>query len=725
MTRQTVSRSLGLCSLAGLALLSAVYVATLERAPRIRVLWRDDVSAQQQAALEATYFLRNARDRLPEESLAYDLLDTSRANIRRLVEDPAVADTNDIDRTTYVVEPGTDRGDASMWLAYRVPGLRAAWVRWTLMLLLAAGAIAGLRRERAALVRRATERGIAEPIPSVGWRAASPLRCGACLAAAIFAAAFCWPLFGHAGELGVARDWDQHQLYHWVPYETVVRYGQIPLWNPFECGGMPMLANPQSRWLSPFFLLHVWLGPARAIPIEIVVHIALAWLGGFVLGRVLGLSRVAAAAPAVVFAGCSAFYLHLGEGHTGWLPYAYMPWTLAAYLTRRRFVAGVLLALAVGEGGIYAVPHTALVLGLLALHRSVTEESSRPLEDLALVGLAAVCLAAPKLLVMQELMNGRPRLISSPERMDLSLLFDALFSRAQDLTAAQGTRPYGFHEYGAYISPIAAALAIAGIVRQRRNAMLWLIVAVTALVLSLGETLGGEFSPWALLHRLPVFASQHVPSRFTLPAVLGLGVLAGYGADALAPRLGRNLLAVLLAAAALDAALVGTSNLRHVFAGPAAARAPAPTFVQFRDETSTRMYELARANMGALNCYEPLDPGRSTVGVNEPGYRGEQYLLAGGTATLIEWTPNRLVIDVAAANPDVLVINQNYHASWRLASGGQAMAHEGRLAVRIPPGHTRVTLGYRSTRFLAGLALAAGAVLVAGIAAVYRRRIRA
>jgi len=36
----------------------------------------------------------------------------------------------------------------------------------------------------------------------------------------LFAAAFCWPLFGHFGELGVAFDWDEHQLYHWVPYET-------------------------------------------------------------------------------------------------------------------------------------------------------------------------------------------------------------------------------------------------------------------------------------------------------------------------------------------------------------------------------------------------------------------------------------------------------------------------------------------------------------------------
>src|SRR2546428_5226003 len=75
----------------------------------------------------------------------------------------------------------------------------------------------------------------------------------------VFAGAFCWPLFEHIGELGVGFDWDQHQLYHWVPYETVRSFGEIPLWNPFECGGKALLAHPQSRLLSPFLSLHLRL----------------------------------------------------------------------------------------------------------------------------------------------------------------------------------------------------------------------------------------------------------------------------------------------------------------------------------------------------------------------------------------------------------------------------------------------------------------------------------
>jgi len=150
-----LSRRLGGCGLALLALLGGAYLATREPAPRIRVLWRDGTTAQQQANLEAAYFLRNPRDRLPEGSLAYDLLDTSRSNIRRLVEDPAVADTGDLDRNAYVVDPETDRGGEWMWVAYRVPGLRAAWSRWMVVVLLAVSALVGLRRDWLALVRGA------------------------------------------------------------------------------------------------------------------------------------------------------------------------------------------------------------------------------------------------------------------------------------------------------------------------------------------------------------------------------------------------------------------------------------------------------------------------------------------------------------------------------------------------------------------------------------------
>lgn len=78
-------------------------------------------------------------------SLAYDLLDTTHANIEALLKDPAVVDTNDIDDEWARVRLGTAYGDEWMWVADRTPLLRDVRIRWTLLATLAVTAVLGLR----------------------------------------------------------------------------------------------------------------------------------------------------------------------------------------------------------------------------------------------------------------------------------------------------------------------------------------------------------------------------------------------------------------------------------------------------------------------------------------------------------------------------------------------------------------------------------------------------
>lgn len=141
---KTASRWIGAIGVAGLAALGATYWLTYEPAPRVRVLWANGVTPEQQALLEDKYLLRNGRDRLTEGSLAYDLLDTSRSNIQALVEDPAIADTNDIERHTFVVPFEVDYGGEWMWLAHRTPILRNPWIRTAVIAALALMTVGGL-----------------------------------------------------------------------------------------------------------------------------------------------------------------------------------------------------------------------------------------------------------------------------------------------------------------------------------------------------------------------------------------------------------------------------------------------------------------------------------------------------------------------------------------------------------------------------------------------------
>jgi hypothetical protein len=323
-------------------------------------------------------------------------------------------------------------------------------------------------------------------------------------------------------------------------------------------------------------------------------------------------------------------------------------------------------------------------------------------------------------------MSSNPRFWRSLESMTLAQIAEALFSRFQDLGYAPPGQPYAFHEYGAYVGPVAAGLATVAVWTRGRAAMPWLLLAAIGIGLAAGSALGGDLSPWALLHRLPLFASLRLPSRFLLVTVLAVGVLAGMGVEAITRRGGRLRIAAamaLLAIATVDAALVGPHNLRYASTQRPDPLPTAPAFVPFRARGDTRMYPVARANMGALVCYEPLKPVTSVLAMGDAGYRGEHYLLNGGTVTLVEWSPHRLVLDVVSEGPNLLVVNQNHHASWRVEGGrGTVAAHNGLLGVSVPQGAQRLTLEYVSARFSTGLALAGFALVVAAAAEVRRRQ---
>jgi hypothetical protein len=74
--------------------------------------------------------------------------------------------------------------------------------------------------------------------------------------------------------------------------------------------------------------------------------------------------------------------------------------------------------------------------------------------------------------------------------------------------------------------------------------------------------------------------------------------------------------------------------------------------------------------------------------------------------------------------PNMLVINSNYDESWQVVAGqGQTFDYGGLLAVEVPAGPQRLSVAYRSTRFILGVMLAIGA-LALGIRHTIRRNPR-
>lgn len=534
-----------------------------------------------------------------------------------------------------------------------------------------------------------------------------------------FALAFAYPLLRHFGQPGFNDDWDYTWQLHWVPYLTVVQFHQFPLWNPYKCGGMPMLANPQARFMTPFFLLHLIWAPVVGMHLEVVLHLATAWAGGYVLARVMGLGVLAAILCGSLFPGSSWFYLHMGVGHVVFLPALYLPWFIAllwiAAEQRRLFMAalgGAVLALIFFEGGVYPVTQAGLFAGLLGLVLTVQRRSGWPLMVLGIAGLFAAGLAAPKLLPSFELM----RQLSRPtgfiaESHRVRELLAALFSRAQDPAShpqLYGVGQFSFWEVGAYVSPLIVPLVLLGIVTRPGRTLPWLIVGLFFFGTAIGDA--GRYAPWSLLHHLPIFSSERVVARFLIPLTLALGVIAACGVDFLTSR-GRFaawLAGAMVAAVVLDLWIVDPPLLLRAFGG---AEPTIPVSASFQQVNGPfirfNMYAWTRANQGTVNCYEYAEPQTAVIGYRQPGYNGEQYLSGPGSIRLLRWTPNALSYEVDLPQSGVATINQNYDRGWRLVRGqGQVFSAKGLLALRLPPGRQRLEIAYHSPLALIGTVVA-------------------
>jgi hypothetical protein len=552
--------------------------------------------------------------------------------------------------------------------------------------------------------------------------------------------------------IGIGEDWDYTLLSQSLPAHAVGSYGELPLWTPYTCGGMPFLGNPQSRIGTPWFLFHLLFGADIGLRLELVAHVALAFGGAYFLARTLGLSRFASVTSGLVFPTCSFHYAHFAVGHAATaLPLAYLPWPLALafYATeQRRYLpavgAGAVIALCFGEGGAYATMYSILALGVILPMLAWQRRDVRPLLVLAVIAGSVIAFGAWKFLPTYELMRVNPRHTTRPDGFFPPLMLRALFSRHQELGQVNTYQRWGWHEYSAYVSPAFALLAALGATLERRRT--WLLTACAALFGALA--VGYLFtiwepkprpleSPWTLLHRIPPFNSLRVPARFMALVVLFAGALAGFGTDALLRRRDSRVkgwLALLVAASVVDAWLVGTPNLEHAFAKPPIMSAPAPAapsgpFAQYLDlerplrlgddgNASTRMSVVASKGLGVVNCYEPIRPPRAARGRNEPGYAGEHALLGPGSLRLTGWTPGSLTFEVNVPEATTLVVNQNFDSHFRVVEGtGDVRPEGGLLAVRVPAGSQTLRLVYRCWAFVAGAFV--GFVALAGAVALW------
>ncbi|MBL8606720.1 MAG: hypothetical protein JNL38_05345 [Myxococcales bacterium] len=571
------------------------------------------------------------------------------------------------------------------------------------------------------------------------------------------------------------HDWDQMEAHRYLVVKTIKRFGQFPFWDPYGCGGHPSWAGIESGTtiVSPFAPLYLFLKLSWAMRIE-VLGCALGSAGGaWLLAGRYTRSHALKAFVCVLFAVGPRWAYQASAGHTWHMYYALTPWVFWAFDVattgdrphlpkldlRWAALAGAFLALMVYCGGIYPLPQTALLLGVVALVRAGSQRSIRPLVAVAVTGALSVAFSAAKLFPIMDTLRRYPRIIESNEVLDFSSLLGIFVTAEPDIPKYPFSVPrWGFHEYGTYVGWAAFVAVVVGVLfaRAEPRARAMRVAGVFAIVLAVGAF--HKYAPWALLRELPIFKSQHVPSRWTYPGLLLLATVAASTFEGWLRRAGRLRPAAevaILAAVVWIAKDIGTESHRimaHAFGvepprvaektGGFVTHLEVPPELTYPGSWAPPAMPVRIANQGQLNCitFPGLNPwaphdasGRvkfmGARGKTEPDYRGEVFLESGqGAAGFERWSPNEMVVHYSGARPgDHVVVNQNWDESWRV-DGAPTVNLGWKNAVRVSSSDGTVTFRYVPRTFALGATLSLGsAALVVGLiarGALRRRRAR-
>jgi hypothetical protein len=208
----------------------------------------------------------------------------------------------------------------------------------------------------------------------------------------------------HGSQTPVLAD-PVHQFVPWLELaRRELLAGRLPLWNPHQDGGVPLLGNAQSALLSPLVWPVLALGIEGGWNLSLLARLALAAAGTFLWLREAGRSRGGATLGALAFAVSGPFIAWLAHPHT--LTAAGIPlllWRVERGARSGSFRDGAAIAGATALVLAGGHPETALMGALLAGARLLTLTTSWRVLGRVVVGVGAgIGAVAPMLLPFAE-----------------------------------------------------------------------------------------------------------------------------------------------------------------------------------------------------------------------------------------------------------------------------------------------------------------------------------
>jgi hypothetical protein len=504
---------------------------------------------------------------------------------------------------------------------------------------------------------------------------------------------------------------------------SVLRYHELPLWNPFECGGVPLWDNPQGIAAAPIAWLTFLFGTTRAIELWYIVHSAIGFYCMWLLCRSeLKLSRAACLIAAASWAFAGVHNQHQTGGHLVWSPFLYFPlgiflWRRAERDNRAAVGLGLLVAWMMCEGAVYSLPHLALVLGAETLTRASSIKRVLPIARAgAIVLVSGISVGAARFFpVLHQLRTHTRAIVPDTDAMQWLTLKDVFLARSHDRFVPG--QQYVWPEFGDYLGPFLLGLAVVGVLLAGKKYAWIVAMLVVSVLMMLGHQ--GRLAPWTILHgHIYPFKEMRVPSRFVTEVSLFLSTAIGIAVHRieLVARLklkkgGRGLLRA-TRLAVFTFALVGVGDMISVgITWCAVCFTNAP---QKPTQPSTRLFlggpaladflDQPQQNRGRVQCWEEwsFQAGAPLWEGDLPQARAEDD---GAIVEVANRTPNTFSLDVDVKRDGAKVLlNTSWDRGWRTDVGTIVESNK-QLAVELPKGRYRIKLHYWPHGLTAGLVL--------------------
>ncbi len=548
------------------------------------------------------------------------------------------------------------------------------------------------------------------------------------------------PLFVPLNQFGII-DYDQFLAWQ-LAVNDALGSGQLLHWAHHFCGGVPGLADPQSGALSPFNLPGLLFNPVVQMKISVAVHLCASAAGFHLLAQRARWPVYFAMAAFVIWSGNGFIVFRLLHGQETFYPLLYLPLMLALlwpYLAadgepgdlRRDLLAGTaLVALMILEDGFQILIYGGIFLGVAGLTALLLRRDGRALGMLAAWMGWAICLCAVRLLPMAELLREYPRITTEQDFLTLQMMLDAFFNPHQ-LQLYAGFQPSPPHNvwaaYGAFTGWAPLALSGWGVMaawsRRSDGCVPLLAAALVCFLLMLGHF--AAWSPWALLHSLPLMDMVRAPHRFAGMVIFGIAIFAFFAQQDILRRLhGREGSALLIALIVAGVCAYGQIRaLRPLLEAGFAAHQPPHRSID-RDRPfvhrlvdSTQMYSSVAANIGVWNCYRALElpnAARPDFPLASPSH--------GDSSVGAVIGPNTINLQIENASVETILINENYHRHWAVVAGRADRLErtpDGLMALHVPPGSGGIRLRFVPRTFIAGAVLSL-AVLLLSLLALWR-----